>query len=57
MIGKEIYKIYAPNDAKWTEWVRPVPFIAIDTCNRMPIYNWVDRKVVLQRLYTTYLFL
>lgn len=51
MIGKEIYKIYAPNDAKWTEWVRPVPFIAIDTCNRMPLYNWVDRKVVFINKY------
>ena len=30
MIGKEIYKIYAPMGAKWTQWVRPVPFVAID---------------------------
>ena len=46
MIGKEIYKIYAPNDAKWTEWVRPVPFVAIDTYNRKPVSNWLDRKVL-----------
>ena len=30
MIGKEIYKIWAPFDCKWTDWVRPVPFIQID---------------------------
>ena len=29
MNGKEIYKIWAPESAKWTEWVRPVPFIRI----------------------------
>ena len=38
MIGKEIYKIYAPNGTKWTEWIRPVPFVAIDTYNRKPIF-------------------
>ena len=46
MRGKEIYKIYAPNDTKWTEWVRPVPFVAIDTYNRKPVSNWLDRKVL-----------
>lgn len=46
MNGKEIYKIYAPIDAKWTEWVRPVPFVAIDTYDRKPDINWVDRKVM-----------
>ncbi len=46
MIGKEIYKIYAPKGAKWIEWVRPVPFIAIDTYNRKLLANWVDRKVM-----------
>lgn len=30
MSGKEIYKIWAPTDKKWTDWVRPVPFIGID---------------------------
>ena len=29
MLGKEIYKIWAPNGAQWTQWVRPVPFIGI----------------------------
>lgn len=46
MIGKEIYKIFAPADAKWVEWVRPVPFIAIDTYNRTPAIDWQDRKAI-----------
>lgn len=51
MIGKEIYKIYAPLGAKWTEWIRPVPFIAIDTYNRKSISTWVDRKVMFLKQY------
>ena len=51
MIGKEIYKIYAPDGTKWTEWVRPVPFVAIDTYNRKPISNWLDRKVIFTNKY------
>lgn len=51
MIGKEIYIIYAPNGTKWTEWIRPVPFVAIDTYNRKPISNWLDRKVVFTNKY------
>lgn len=30
MTGKEIYRIWAPIGAKWTDWVRPVPFIEIN---------------------------
>lgn len=45
MIGKNVYKIFAPRGAKWSEWIRPVPFIAIDTYSRVPINNWVDRKI------------
>lgn len=51
MIGKEIYKIYAPNGAKWTEWIRPVPFVAIDTYNRKPSTNWLDRKAIFLKQY------
>lgn len=51
MIGKEVYKTYAPIGAKWTDWVRPVPFVAIDTYNREPIGNWVDRKVMFLEKY------
>jgi len=51
MIGKEIFKIYAPEGAKWTEWVRPVPFVAINTYNRKPISDWLDRKVIFLNQY------
>jgi len=46
MIGKEIYKIYAPNGVKWVEWVRPIPFIAIDIYERKLLAHWVERKVM-----------
>jgi hypothetical protein len=29
MNGKNIYKLWAPKNAKWVDWVRPVPFIGI----------------------------
>lgn len=46
MNGKELYKIYAPNGAKWIEWVRPVSFVAIDKYKREPTSNWIDRKIM-----------
>ena len=46
MNGRDIFKIYAPYGAKWIDWVRPVPFVAIDIYNRKPISNWKDRKVM-----------
>ena len=30
MTGKDIYKIWAKEGAKWVDWVRPVPFIGIN---------------------------
>ena len=51
MNGKELYKIYAPIGAKWVNWVRPVSFVAIDTYNREPFSNWVDRKVLFLEKY------
>ena len=30
MTKKDIYKIWAPNECNWVDWVRPVPFIGID---------------------------
>lgn len=35
MTNKEIYKMWAPNDVKWTNWVRPVPFISIGKDNQI----------------------
>ncbi len=29
MIGKELFKIWAPDGKKWVDWVRPVPFVGI----------------------------
>lgn len=51
MIGKEIYKIYSPAGAKWTEWIRPVPFVAIDAYNRKPTADWLDRKAMFLKQY------
>ena len=51
MKGKEIYKIYAPVGAKWTDWVRPVPFVAIDTYHRKPVGDWLDRKAMFLKQY------
>lgn len=51
MNGKEIYKIYAPENCKWINWVRPVPFVAIDTYNRKPIFDWTERKSISIREY------
>lgn len=30
MTGRDAFKIWAPAGARWTEWARPVPFIAVD---------------------------
>lgn len=30
MTGKDIFKIWAPTGVKWTQWVRPVPFVGIN---------------------------
>ena len=30
MTGRDIFKIWAPEKAKWTNWVRPVPFVEIN---------------------------
>lgn len=46
MLGEEIYKIYAPLGAKWVNWVRPVPFVAINTYDRKPIANWINREAM-----------
>ena len=51
MTGKEAYKIYAPEGVNWTQWVRPVPFVAIDTYNREPVADWVDRTIMFLEEY------
>ncbi|MDR0219996.1 MAG: hypothetical protein LBI54_01155 [Lachnospiraceae bacterium] len=53
MTAKETYKIWAPPGAKWVDWVRPVPFVAIDKANGAhsttnytipPIYYLSERR-------------
>ena len=51
MTGKEIYEIYAKKDAKWTNWVRPVPFVGIDTYNRKSTRILVERNLVSIKTY------
>ena len=40
MTGIDIFKIWAPLGAKWIDWVRPVPFIAIN--NSFKAYEFGD---------------
>lgn len=53
MRGKEVYKIWASKESKWTPWIRPVPFIAIDNDSKIydleefyiPNINYIDKVV------------
>ncbi len=51
MIGKELFQIYAPEGAKWTSWVRPVPFVAIDYYERKPAFQFQERKAIFMKEY------
>lgn len=31
MTAKEVYRLWAPKDVDWVDWVRPVPFVTIDS--------------------------
>lgn len=52
MTNKECYKIWAPTGKKWTDWVRPVPFIAAQADVKgyhagelsIPSIDFVDEK-------------
>jgi len=40
MTGRDVFKMWAPPGAKWTDWVRPVPFIFMETSLCMErVYN------------------
>ena len=46
MLGEEIYKIWAPIGAKWVDWVRPVPFVAINNNFKTDkLYNFSTSKI------------
>lgn len=38
MIGKEIYKIWAPENSIWMPWVRPVPFVQMIESSKQKEY-------------------
>lgn len=40
MTAREIYEIWAPTGKKWVDWVRPVPFVAMNEYSKM--YNYSD---------------
>ena len=50
MTGRDVFKIWAPLGAKWVDWVRPVPFVALDymkqasnVCNlTVPRINYIN---------------
>lgn len=44
MTGRDIFKIWAPVGARWVDWVRPVPFVAIDS-EDFKIYKVIDFKI------------
>ena len=49
MTGREVFKIWAPSGAKWTDWVRPVLFAAINDRKdnavnfNMPVINYTKK--------------
>ena len=43
MTAKETYQIWAPSKTKWTDWVRPVPFIGIDHPEQ--IHELIDYEI------------
>lgn len=40
MTGKELFRIWSPVGKKWTDWVRPVPFVMMSEHSK--IYNITD---------------
>lgn len=43
MLGKEIYKVWAPAGCKWVDWVRPVPFVGMNI--KKEINEFIDYSV------------
>lgn len=43
MTGKEVYKKWAPTGKRWVDWVRPVPFIGIDTPYQ--VHEFIDDSI------------
>ena len=53
MTDREVFQIWAPLGAKWVDWVRPVPFIAINARNEvnrsinfaMPTITYINKTL------------
>ena len=43
MTGKEVYKKWAPTGKRWVDWVRPVPFIGIDSPYQ--VHEFIDDSI------------
>ena len=41
-VGKEVYRVWAPTGTKWTEWVRPVPFMQMNDLKKDYIVSTLD---------------
>lgn len=44
---KDVYRIWAPEGAKWTEWVRPVPFAGVKQCAK----GYSQAELVIPKLH------
>lgn len=50
MTAKEIYRVWAPTGKKWVDWVRPVPFVAMNEYSKqfgfsnftIPVITFLD---------------
>jgi len=46
MTKKEIFQLWAPNHIRWTEWVRPVLFVAMNDREQIkPFHNFTIPKI------------
>ena len=46
MTGRDVFKIWSPVNAKWVDWVRPVPFVSInDSHDSKEIYNFTIPEI------------
>ena len=45
MIEKEVYKIWAPYNNKWSRWTKIIPFVAIKDINIHELFNYEEAKI------------
>lgn len=44
---KDVYRIWAPEGAKWTDWARPVPFTGLKQCTK----GYSQEELVIPKLH------